>query len=138
MHRAHNVAIRAAIGERCPGIGHEALEAMVRTAERYQGGERAVVIVACGVGDAHTARDEEGFLGQLVRWNVAVSRARCKVVQLVSRAVRDHLPGTVAGIAQQRYMRRVTGTALLPEERAITLPGPGGRGIEARMRWRAA
>ena len=136
MHRAHNLAIRRRIGEACPRLARGALERMVQTTERYQGGERTVVIVACGVGDAQGAREEEGFLNQLRRWNVAVSRARCKAVQLLARPVREHLPATAKGMAEQRYLRTLTGPQVLPGESRVALPGRGGGEVQAVVRWR--
>ena len=62
------------------------------TVERFQGGQRDAIIISFGVGDPDLISDEESFLLQLERTNVAISRARAKCVLLISEDLAYHLP----------------------------------------------
>jgi len=64
----------------------------VDTVERFQGGQRDPIIISFGVGDPDLIADEEGFLLQLERTNVAISRARAKCLVLISEDLAYHLP----------------------------------------------
>lgn len=64
----------------------------VDTVERFQGGERELILVSFGVGDPDLIRNEETFLFQRERINVAISRARAKAVLFISRDLLFHLP----------------------------------------------
>ena len=62
------------------------------TVERFQGGQRDTIIISFGVGDPDLIADEESFLLQLERTNVAISRARAKCVVVISEDLAYHLP----------------------------------------------
>jgi hypothetical protein len=91
-HRSQRVAICEALKQIFPDDEHELIDEAVDTVERFQGGERDVVVVSFGIGDPDLIADEEEFLLQLERTNVAVSRARAKCVVLISRELAYHLP----------------------------------------------
>jgi len=59
----------------------------IDTVERFQGGERDVIIVSATVSDPDYALAEAGFLLNLNRLNVALSRPRKKLIVVASRAV---------------------------------------------------
>jgi len=63
----------------------------VDTVERFQGQQRDVMIATFALGDPDAISDEDEFLLSLNRFNVMASRARAKLVVLVSRQVVDHL-----------------------------------------------
>ena len=135
LHRRQNVRIRERLCEAVEGLTPEIAQDMVRTAERFQGGERDVILVACGVGEASVVRAEEDFLSQLTRWNVAVSRAKCKVVQIVEVSVLRHVAGTLEAAEQGRAIRAMTSKKVLEKEEPITMEGPGGEPIRALLHW---
>jgi hypothetical protein len=64
----------------------------IDTVERFQGGERDLIIVSATVSDRDFARAESGFLLEPRRLTVAVSRPRRKLVVVSSRAVFDLIP----------------------------------------------
>lgn len=69
----------------------EMLRESVDTVERFQGQQRDVMIATFALGDPDAISDEDEFLLSLNRFNVMVSRARAKLVVLISRQVVDHL-----------------------------------------------
>jgi hypothetical protein len=68
----------------------------VDTVERFQGQQRDVMIASFALGDPDAIRDEEEFLLSLNRFNVMASRARAKLIVLVSQQVVDHLSTDLA------------------------------------------
>jgi superfamily I DNA and/or RNA helicase len=63
----------------------------IDTAERFQGGERDVIIVSATASDPDYVLAEAGFLLNLNRLNVALSRPRNKLIVVASRSVIDLL-----------------------------------------------
>jgi hypothetical protein len=82
-HRAQKSLLRARLPE---------LAESIDTVERFQGGERDLIIVSATVSDREFARAESGFLLEPRRLTVAVSRPRRKLVVVASRAVFDLIP----------------------------------------------
>jgi hypothetical protein len=82
-HRAQKSLLRARLPE---------LAESIDTVERFQGGERDLIIVSATVSDRDFARAESGFLLEPRRLTVAVSRPRRKLVVVSSRAVFDLIP----------------------------------------------
>jgi hypothetical protein len=68
------------------------LAVAVDTVERFQGGERDLVVVSATVSDREYASLESSFLLEPRRLTVAVSRPRRKLVVVASRAVFDLIP----------------------------------------------
>jgi hypothetical protein len=68
------------------------IRASVDTVERFQGQQRDVMIATFALGDPDAIRDEDEFLMSLNRFNVMASRARAKLVVLISQEVVNHLP----------------------------------------------
>ncbi|HLL75721.1 MAG TPA: DEAD/DEAH box helicase, partial [Pyrinomonadaceae bacterium] len=82
-HRAQKVLLQKRLPE---------LAASIDTVERFQGGERDLIIVSATVSDREFAQQESGFLLEPRRLTVAVSRPRRKLVVVSSRAVFDLIP----------------------------------------------
>ncbi len=74
-----------------PAVPPGAIRESVDTVERFQGQQRDVMIATFALGDPDAISDEDEFLLSLNRFNVMASRARAKLVVLVSRQVVDHL-----------------------------------------------
>lgn len=68
-----------------------AIRESVDTVERFQGQQRDVMIATFALGDPDAISEEDEFLLSLNRFNVMASRARAKLIVLVSRQVVDHL-----------------------------------------------
>jgi len=79
-HRAQ----RARLRERFPEL---AVTESIDTVERFQGGERDVIIVSATASDPDYVLAEADFLLNLNRLNVALSRPRKKLIVVASRSV---------------------------------------------------
>ncbi|WP_417441326.1 DEAD/DEAH box helicase [Idiomarina sp.] len=77
----------------------------IDTVERFQGGERHIILVAFGVGDPSIIEAEEEFLLQLNRTNVAISRAECKAVLFISEELVHHLPDDLDVVITSRAIK---------------------------------
>ena len=82
-HRAQKALLQKRLPE---------LAGSIDTVERFQGGERDLIILSATVSDREFARQESGFLLEPRRLTVAVSRPRRKLVVVSSRAVFDLIP----------------------------------------------
>jgi hypothetical protein len=82
-HRAQKALLQQRLPE---------LAASIDTVERFQGGERDLIVVSVTVSDREFAQQESGFLLEPRRLTVAVSRPRRKLVVVSSRAVFDIIP----------------------------------------------
>ncbi len=84
-HRAQKALLRS----RLPQLaGADAID----TVERFQGGERDVIIVACTASDPDYVMAEAEFLLDPQRLNVALSRARKKLIVVAAATVFGTLP----------------------------------------------
>lgn len=79
-HRAQKARLR----ERFPDL---AITDSIDTVERFQGGERDVIIVSATASDPDYVLAEADFLLNLNRLNVALSRPRKKLIVVASRSV---------------------------------------------------
>jgi hypothetical protein len=82
-HRAQKSLLQARLPE---------LAESIDTVERFQGGERDLIIVSATVSDREFAQAESSFLLEPRRLTVAISRPRRKLVVVASRAVFDLIP----------------------------------------------
>ncbi|MDB5313937.1 MAG: superfamily helicase [Gemmataceae bacterium] len=88
-HRAQRAALQQAFPQLCvidPATGPPARSA-VDTVERFQGGERTVVLVSATESDRGYLLASAGFLLDPRRLTVAVSRAKQKMVLVAARSV---------------------------------------------------
>jgi superfamily I DNA and/or RNA helicase len=88
-HRAQRAALQQAFPELCVLDAATGLPARsaVDTVERFQGGERSVVLVSATESDRGYLLASAGFLLDPRRLTVAVSRAKRKMVLVASRSV---------------------------------------------------
>lgn len=77
----------------------------VDTVERFQGQQRDVIIASFALGDPDAIGDEDEFLMSLRRFNVMASRARAKLIVLVSREVVDHLAADLDVLRDSRLLK---------------------------------
>ena len=91
-HKAQKALVVRKLTELFPEANQELLYASVDTVERFQGGERNLIIVSYGVGDTDIIEGEEEFLLQLERTNVAISRAKAKCIVVMPKTLAYHLP----------------------------------------------
>jgi DNA replication ATP-dependent helicase Dna2 len=98
-----------------------------------------VIIASFALGDPDAIRDEEEFLLSLNRFNVMASRARAKLITLVSRDVVDHLANDIEIVRASRLLR-VYVDSFCSRGRAITLgyrDGAGQLPVEGELRFNA-
>jgi hypothetical protein len=77
----------------------------VDTVERFQGQQRDIILASFALGDPDAIGNEEDFLLSLNRFNVMASRARAKLVVLVSREVVDHIPDEITTLRGSRLLK---------------------------------
>lgn len=65
-------------------ISNPEIDLQIDTVERMQGKEAELVIVCFGFLDISEIKQESAFLFDFNRWNVAVSRAKCKVIVILT------------------------------------------------------
>jgi hypothetical protein len=106
-HRAQQGLIISRLQHVFDAAGTEvaAIRRAVDTVERFQGQQRDVIIASFALGDPDAIRDEEEFLLSLNRFNVMASRARAKLITLVSRDVVDHLPNDIEIVRDSRLLK---------------------------------
>ena len=75
------------------------------TVERFQGGEKDLIMISSTVGDRDQVRKETEFLLNANRLNVAVSRMKKKLVVLVSRSVFEVFPEDAETYDETRIWR---------------------------------
>ncbi|MFC6048951.1 DEAD/DEAH box helicase, partial [Methylobacterium hispanicum] len=124
-HRAQQAAILERLGARLPPeVDRDAMTAAVDTVERFQGQQKAVMVASFGIGDADQIAAEEEFLFGLNRFNVIASRARAKLVVVMSRSLADHLPRDLAVLRGSRLLKGFVGRHL-PSVAHARIPGLG-------------
>lgn len=85
-HKAQNALIRQTLS---PDLR---ANAFVETVDRIQGKERDTVVLSYCVSDAEFALAEGEFIFAIERLNVAVTRARTKLIVIISRKLLDAVP----------------------------------------------
>jgi len=97
-HRGQKFLLR----ERLPAYA-EAID----TVERFQGGERDLIIVSATVSDREYAAAESDFLLEPRRFTVAVSRPKRKVIIVASRSVFDLVPSDLDAYERGSLWKRL-------------------------------
>lgn len=122
-HRAQQAAILERLDAIMPPeVDREAMAKAVDTVERFQGQQKAAMIASFGIGDPDQISAEEEFLYGLNRFNVIVSRARAKMIVVMSRGMADHLPRELAVLRGSKLLKNFVGRHL-PVSRRIHVPG---------------
>ncbi len=127
-HRAQNAEIRSLLP---PALRRGAF---VDTVDRIQGKERDAVILSYVVADAEFALAETEFIFSSERLNVAITRARRKLIVLISRRLLDAVPSDQDLMDKAERLREfVFGCAVIGERRLAD--GQGGQ-VRVEMRGR--
>jgi predicted RecB family nuclease len=111
-HRAQRADLRREIIQR---TGKDSLAESVDTVERFQGGERQVIIYSATESDPAYLRDTASFLFDPRRLTVAISRARAKLIVIASESVFDFLPADETALRDSAIWRNL-------REKACTIP----------------
>ena len=90
-HKAQKVLISRLLYSVFSNVKNK-IDKAIDTVEKFQGSQRKFIIVSFGVGDPDVISEEEEFLLNLNRTNVAISRAEDKVIVVISEDLVHHLP----------------------------------------------
>jgi hypothetical protein len=101
-HRAQNAAIRAALANHPAGVG-----AVVETVDKIQGKERDAIIASYTVSDPEFALAEAEFIFSVERLNVTITRARTKLILIVSRRLLDVVPPDESTLDAAQVLREL-------------------------------
>ncbi len=105
-HRAQMAKVVRRLREVFPNDRAEQIYGAVDTVERYQGQQRDVIIASFGIGDPDLIQAEDEFLYSLNRFNVLTSRARAKVIVLLTQSLLQHLSNDIQVLKESRLLKR--------------------------------
>lgn len=112
-HRAQQSKVSNRL-ERLFSYGDLVLQEKIRncvdTVERFQGQQRDVIIVSFALGDVDMIANEEEFILNLNRFNVMISRARAKVIVLISEELSYYLANDMEVLRQSRLLNKFANT----------------------------
>jgi hypothetical protein len=138
-HRAQQALVVSGIQRLFgPAVPPSTIRESVDTVERFQGQQRDVMIATFALGDPDAISDEDEFLLSLNRFNVMASRARAKLIVLVSRQVVDHLSADPEVLRGSALLKTYVET-FCSNHRPMTLGfnAPAGlRQVTGEFRWR--
>lgn len=125
-HRAQNAAIRSAL----PAALRT--NAFVETVDRIQGKERDAVVLSYCVADTEFALAEADFIFAPERLNVAVTRARHKLIVLISRRLLEAAPTDQEQMDKAEKLREFVFDAELMRE--IEVEDDAGARVKVQIR----
>jgi hypothetical protein len=135
-HRAQRAAvvslIQTAVGA---GVPADLIDDAVDTVERFQGGERDLILISFGLGDPDLIQREEEFLFQKERINVAITRAKSKVVLFVTRDLGYYIPDEPIVVEASKAIKNFV-YQHARDELPIEIVTVGGRQVDVRVRYR--
>jgi hypothetical protein len=127
-HRAQNAAIRQNLPDSLRS------GAFVETVDRIQGKERDAVILSYCVADPEFALAEGEFIFSSERLNVAVTRARSKLVMIISKRLLEAVPAEQETMDKAELLREFVYSCVSVAE--TELEGPSGRRVRVQIRAR--
>ena len=104
-HRAQQALVISKLQSLFPNYSGQDIRNAVDTVERFQGQQRDIMLATFALGDPDAIADEDEFLMSLNRFNVMASRARAKLVVLVSQEVVDHLSSDMNTLHQSALLK---------------------------------
>lgn len=133
-HRAQRALIVRRLRHLFPTHSADLIDAAVDTVERFQGGQRDTIVISFGVGDPDLIADEESFLLQLERTNVAISRARAKCILVISDDLIYHLPSDRDTILTSKAVKSYV-SDVCRQAQALNVPALAGGQRPIILRW---
>ena len=136
-HRAQRAAVVWLLQRalRPEGVLPNLIDDAVDTVERFQASERNLILISFGLGDPDLIQHEEEFLFQKNRINVAVTRAKDKVVLFVTRDLSYHLPEDPIVIEASKAIKNFVYQHARHEDLPVTVTA-AGRQLDVRVRYR--
>jgi hypothetical protein len=133
-HRAQRALVVRRLRHIFPTHPADLIDAAVDTVERFQGGQRDTIVISFGVGDPDLIADEEDFLLQLERTNVAISRARAKCILAISDDLIYHLPSDRDTILTSKAVKSYV-SDVCRQTQALNVPLLTGGQRSIILRW---
>lgn len=134
-HRAQRVLVVRELTKLFPGEA-ALIDEAVDTVEKFQGGERHVIIVSFGVADADVIAGEEAFLMQLQRTNVAISRAQAKCIVVMPTTLAGHVPQDKKALLTAHAIKDYVDD-FCDQEVPLTITLAGGGTRKGKLRFKA-
>jgi hypothetical protein len=119
-HRAQNTLIRNMLAQGPEGAG-----AVVETVDRIQGRERDAMVVSYTVADPEFALAEADFIFSPERLNVTVTRARSKLILIISRRLLEIVPSDEELLDKAETLREFVALAKHVDTIKLTTPDHG-------------
>ena len=138
-HRAQQGLIASRLVSVFGAIGQlaDAIRDAVDTVERFQGQQRDIIVASYTLGDPDQIAEEDEFLMSLNRFNVIASRARAKLIVLVSQDVLGHLAHETEVLRESRLLK-VYAEAFCRHSRPMALEhviNGNRRVVDGTFRW---
>lgn len=127
-HRAQNRLIRSKLPSAMQ------THSFVETVDRIQGKERDAIILSYCVSDPEFALMEDAFIFSSERLNVATTRARFKLILIISQQLLDTLPTDQQIVDKAELLREFVHTC--DEITQVSVPGPAGGRVNLTIRAR--
>lgn len=119
-HRAQNTLIRNMLAQGPEGAG-----AVVETVDRIQGRERDAMVISYTVADPEFALAEADFIFSPERLNVTVTRARSKLIVIISRRLLEIVPSDEELVDKAETLREFISLAKHVDSIKLTTPDHG-------------
>lgn len=116
-HRAQNALIRNMLSQGPEGAG-----LVVETVDRIQGRERDALLVSYTVADPEFALAEAEFIFSSERLNVTVTRARAKLILIISRRLLEVVPSDEELVDKAETLREFIYRARFVDSIKLTAP----------------
>lgn len=122
-------------GDAPPGV----IRSAVDTVERFQGQERSVILATFALGDPDAIRSEDEFLLSLNRFNVMASRAKAKLIVLVTQEVVNHLSSDPDVLRESALLKTYVDYFCNQSREMVLghLRGGAATAVRGSLRWRA-
>lgn len=138
-HRAQRSLLVNGLSAAFPAVDPEVFDGAVDTVERFQGQERNAILASYAVGDPDTIAQEEEFLQDLNRFNVLATRAKTKLIVLITDELLSHIASDIEIIRGSRLIKSFADT-FCTERRVIPVthhdPAGVATTIDLTVRWR--
>ena len=127
-HRAQNALIRNMLAQGPEGAG-----VVVETVDRMQGRERDALLVSYTVADPEFALAEAEFIFSPERLNVTVTRARSKLILIISRRLLEVVPSDEELVDKAETLREFIYRARDVDSFQLTAPNHSRVNVDVRI-----